>query len=258
VRLPESVDTPLRTVLCVLVLPPALILASLTGIVLALLGASQRRVHIAYTGYARLCLLMGATRLEVAGLNRLDLDRAYVIVSNHESNWDLPAIAAGLSQLIVRYVAKKQVMQIPIFGQALRLTGNVRVVRTQTAKDIERIRKGMMRRAKEVSVLFFAEGTRSRDGALQAFKKGAFATAIGFGIPILPIAIAGTRAIWPKGKVRLRRGPVAIEVGEPISTEGLTLDDRSSLRDQTFAVVSQLREAAQTRVRSWGVDPQCV
>ncbi len=257
-RLPESVDTPLRTIFCILVLPPGLILASLLGLVLALFGATQRRVNIAYTGYARFCLLMGATRLEVAGLKRLDLDRAYVIVSNHESNWDLPAIAAGLSKLIVRYVAKKQVMQIPIFGQALRLTGNVRVVRTQTAKDIERIRKGMMRRAKEVSVLFFAEGTRSRDGALQAFKKGAFATAIGFGIPILPIAIAGTRAIWPKGKVRLRRGPVAIEVGEPIPTEGLTLDDRTSLRDQTFAVVSQLREAAQSRVRGWGVDPQCV
>lgn len=257
-RLPESIDTPLRTIVCILVLPPALILASLLGIVLALLGAPQQRVHIAYTGYARFCLLMGATRLEVAGLNRLKPDQAYVIVSNHESNWDLPAIAAGLSRLIVRYVAKKQVMQIPIFGQALRLTGNVRVVRTQTAKDIERIRKGMMRRAKEVSVLFFAEGTRSRDGALHAFKKGAFATAIGFGIPILPIAIAGTRAIWPKGKLRLRRGPVAIEVGEPITTDGLTLDDRTSLRDQTFAVVSQLREAAQSRVRSWGVDPQCV
>jgi 1-acyl-sn-glycerol-3-phosphate acyltransferase len=255
VRLPEFLDTPLRTVVCVLALPPGLILASLLGMVLGLLGAPQRRVNTAYTGFARFCLLMGATRLEVSGLDRLEPDQAYVIVSNHESNWDLPSIAAGLSQLIVRYVAKKEVMRIPIFGQALRLTGNLRVVRTQTARDIERIRKGMTRRAKEVSVLFFAEGTRSRDGALHPFKKGAFATAIGFGLPVLPVAIAGTRAIWPKGKLRLRRGTVTIEVGEPIPIDGLTLDDRTSLRDRTHALVAELRAGARRRLRGWGDDP---
>ena len=255
VRLPEFVDTPLRTAVCLLVLPPGIIFASILGMVLALLGAPQSRVNIAYTGYARFCLLMGATRLEVNGLNRVETDRAYVVVSNHESNWDLPSLVAGLSRLVVRFVAKKQVMRIPIFGQALRVTGNVRVVRTETAADVERIRKGMARRAKEVSVMFFAEGTRSRDGALHPFKKGAFATAIGFGLPILPVAIAGTRPIWPKGKLRVRRAPVAIEVGEPISTDGFTLDDRATLRDGTFAVVAELRAAARRRLRAWGYDP---
>ena len=70
-RLPESVDTPLRTAACILVLPPGMILASILGMVLALLGAPQRCVNIAYTGYARFCLLIGATRLEVNGLDRL-------------------------------------------------------------------------------------------------------------------------------------------------------------------------------------------
>jgi len=255
VRLPEAVDTPLRTALCILVLPAALVGASLLGILLAVLGAPPRRVHVAYFGFACLCLRAGATRLEVNGLDRLKPGQAYVVVSNHESNWDLPCIAAGLYQLILRYVAKKQVMQIPIFGQALRLTGNVRVVRTQTERDIERIRKGMSRRAEEVSVLFFAEGTRSRDGALQPFKKGAFATAIAFGLPLLPIAIAGTRRIWPKGKVRVRRGDAVLEVGEPIPIEGMTLDDRTALRDRTFAAVAELRADARRRLRSRGPVP---
>ena len=167
----------------------------------------------------------------------------------------LPSLVAGLSGLVLRFVAKKEVMRIPIFGQALRITGNVRVVRTQTAGDIERIRKGMTRRAKEVSVMFFAEGTRSRDGALHPFKKGAFATAIGFGLPILPVAIAGSRPIWPKGKLRLRRGTVAIEVGEPILIDGLRIDDRTALRDRTHAVVTQLRAVARHRLRDWGFDP---
>jgi 1-acyl-sn-glycerol-3-phosphate acyltransferase len=255
VRIPEALETPLRTAVCILVLPPALIFSSVLAMVLAALGAPPKRVHIAYTGFARLCLRLGATRLVVNGLDRLKPGQPYLVVSNHESNWDLPALAAGLHQLILRYVAKKQVMRIPIFGQALRLTGNVRVVRTQTARDIERIRKGMLRRAQEVSVMFFAEGTRSRDGALQPFKKGAFATAIGFGLPVLPVAIAGTRAIWPKGRLLLHRGTVAIEVGEPIPIDGLTLDDRTALRDRTFAVVAELRAIARPRLRSWGFDP---
>jgi 1-acyl-sn-glycerol-3-phosphate acyltransferase len=255
VRIPEALDTPLRTVVCVLVLPPALIFSSVLAMVLALLGASPRRVHIAYTGFARLCLRIGATRLEVNGLDRLKPGQACLVVSNHESNWDLPSLAAALSQLVLRYVVKKEIMRIPIFGQALRLTGNVRVVRTQTANDIERIRKGMIRRAEEVSVMFFAEGMRSGDGALHPFKKGAFATAIGFGLPVLPVAIAGTRPIWPKGRLRVRRGTVAIEVGEPISIDGLTLDDRNALRDRTYAVVAELRASARRRLRSWGHDP---
>lgn len=254
-RPPEALDTPLRTAVCLLVLPPALVLYSLLGMVLALAGAPQSRVHIAYVGFARLCLRIGATRLVVNGLDRLDLGRPYLIVSNHESNWDLPALAAGLSRLIVRYVVKKEIMRIPIFGQALRLTGCVRVVRTQTARDIERIRSGMAKRAREVSVLFFAEGTRSRDGALHEFKKGAFATAIGFALPILPVAIAGTRPIWPKGKLRVRRGTVAIEVGEPIPIDGLTLDDRTALRDRAHAVVAELRAVARRRLRGFGYDP---
>lgn len=83
----------------------------------------------------------------------------------------------------------------------------------------------------------------------------AFATAIGFGLPVLPVAIAGTRSIWPKGKLRVRRGTVAIEVGEPIPIDGLTIDDRIPLRDRTHAVVAKLRARARQRLRDWGHDP---
>ena len=74
-------------------------------------------------------------------------------------------------------------------------------------------------------------------------------------IGVLPIAIAGTHAIWPKGKLRLGRGPVAIEVGEPVPIEGFTLDDRSALRDRVHALVAELRAVARRRIRSTGCDP---
>jgi 1-acyl-sn-glycerol-3-phosphate acyltransferase len=84
---------------------------------------------------------------------------------------------------------------------------------------------------------------------------GAFATALAYGLPILPIGIAGTRHVWERSVVRIRTGTVAIEVGEPIPIEGLDLDDRKLLRDRSFAAVATLRARAGQRLREAGIDP---
>jgi 1-acyl-sn-glycerol-3-phosphate acyltransferase len=84
---------------------------------------------------------------------------------------------------------------------------------------------------------------------------GAFATALASGLPVLPIAVAGTYAIWPKGTLRLARRPVAIEVGEPISSAGLTFEDRGALRDRTHAAMGELRASARRRLRASGNEP---
>jgi 1-acyl-sn-glycerol-3-phosphate acyltransferase len=156
---------------------------------------------------------------------------------------------------VLRFIIKKELMRIPIFGNALQHSGNVRVVRTETGGDVERIRRGMEERDPAISIIFFAEGTRARDGALHPFKIGAFTTAIGYGLPILPVAHAGNFAIWPKGKLQLRRGPAVIQVGEPIPTDGCKYEDRGALRDQTYEAVAKLRSLARQRVRSLGHDP---
>jgi 1-acyl-sn-glycerol-3-phosphate acyltransferase len=255
VWLRESIDTPLRTAVGLLVLPAALILTSAAAFALGLLGASTATVHRCYVGFARLCLRVAQTKLTVHGSDNIKPDQAYVVVANHTSSWDPPCLVAGLPHVFLRFVVKKELMRIPIFGQALQKTGNVKVVRTRTADDVARIREMMGHRAPEISMIFFAEGTRSRDGALHAFKMGAFATAIAFGLPILPIGLAGPFAVWPKGTVRLRRTPVAMEIGEPISCDELNLDDRAALRDRTHAAVSALRAQARQRLRDEGYDP---
>jgi 1-acyl-sn-glycerol-3-phosphate acyltransferase len=195
------------------------------------------------------------TRLEVHGSDHVRPGQAYVIVSNHTSSWDIPCIVAGLSELVVRFVVKQELMQIPIFGHALRRTGNVRVVRKRTTDDVKQIQDQMDQRDPAVSLLFFAEGTRSPDGALYSFKMGAFSTALSYGLPILPVALAGPYVIWPKGKVLLRRGAVALEVGEPIPVEDLKLADRAALRDRTHDAVAELRARARQRLREQGCDP---
>ena len=248
-------DTFLRTALAVTVLPIAILLHSLAAIALALAGVPAASVHPLYVSVCRLCLLVGGTELQVRGAERIEPGRAYVVVPNHESGWDPLCLLVALPRLVVRFVAKQQFMRLPIVGQALRLTGNVKVLRTETRGDVERIHGAMARREPRVSILFFAEGTRSRDGALHPFKMGAFATALAYGLPILPIGIAGTRHVWERSVVRIRKGTVAIEVGEPIPIDGLGLDDRKLLRDRTFAAVATLRARARQRLRDAGIDP---
>lgn len=250
-----SIETPLRTAAGLLILPMGLLLCSSAALVMALCGASPERLHLIYVGFARLCMRISGTRIEIRGDERIEPGQAYVVVSNHESTWDPPCLVAGLPRVILRFIAKKMLTDIPIFGHALKLTGNITVVRSDTKRDISSIEERMTRRHPSVSVLFFAEGTRSRDGALHPFKMGAFATAIGWGLPILPVAIAGTYAIWPKGTLRLRRSPVAIEVGEPIATERLKFDDRTELRDRTREAVASLRTRAWQRLRALDHDP---
>jgi len=223
---------------------------------LALRGAQPERIHSLYLSYARLCTRLAGTKLEIHGLANIVPSQPYVVVLNHDSALDPLYITLALPDLVLRFIAKAQTMAIPVLGHALRRTGNVSVVRTDTTHDVKELQRAMARRHPCVSLLFFcAEGTRSRNGALHAFKMGAFATAIEYQLPILPCAIAGSHASWPKGTLRLRRGIVVIEVGAPIPIESLTLLDRAALRDQTHETVAKLRASGRARLRDRGVEP---
>jgi 1-acyl-sn-glycerol-3-phosphate acyltransferase len=222
---------------------------------LAVARAPRLWIDRVYLGCARFCLRVAGTRLEVHGLEHARAGRAYVVVPNHESDWDPVVLIAALGHLPLRAVVKGQAARIPIFGHALLLTGNVRVQRTDTAGDVARIRERMAARPPDVSMIFYAEGTRSRNGAFHAFKKGAFVTAIAYGLPVLPVATAGTRRLWPPLTLRMRSGPVVVEIGRPIPVDGLTLDDRDRLRDQARAAVRGLRARARERLRALGVEP---
>ena len=228
---------------------------STMAIILAMRGRSPDDIHRAYLGFARFCMRVADTRLIIRGAEQLCPDQAYVVVSNHESNWDALILIAAFPQLCTRFVAKKQLLYIPVFGYALRVSGNIIVDRDRRGTDLKRIEELMSVRASNVSILFFAEGRRSRDGSFHAFKIGAFATALAHQLPILPVAVAGSRQLWPPGALGIRPGPVAIEVGAPISVDGLGSADRQALRDQTREGVGKLRARARQRLRDMDVDP---
>src|SRR3954467_2555440 len=161
--------------------------------------------------------------------------RPYVVVSNHESFADILLISYLPWEM--KWLSKAELFRIPVMGWMMRLAGDIPVKRgfgPSAAEAMERCRQVLDRR---VSVMIFPEGTRSRTRELLPFKDGAFRLAIEAGVPILPIAIAGTRRAMAKGTFQFRRATAECRVLEPIPTAGLTAADIGSLKARARQVI---------------------
>lgn len=197
--------------------------------------------------YCRSLLGAAGVRHEARGLENVPGGQC-VFVCNHQSHFDALVLYYHLPGH-VRFIAKAELFKIPIFGQALKALGNVKVDRDGSEKDRQAIGDAVTAVRERVSILFFPEGTRSDDGVLRPFKKGAAVLAINAQVPLVPLAVAGTRDILPKGSTWIRGGRKAVlEVGEPISTRGLSLDDRDALTEKARAAVETLLARAEAAV----------
>ena len=189
-----------------------------------------------------------AVREDVAGLENLPPGTC-VLVCNHQSNFDAPFVFARLPKH-VRFVAKQELYRIPIFGAAIKAMGNIRVERTGSDGDRKRIEAAIEQVRTRTSILFFAEGTRSTDGKLRSFKKGAAVLAIDAQVPLVPVAVAGAHEITPKGGLWVHSGrPLVLRVGKPIPTTGLGRGDRDTLTRQAHDAVAALLEDGNQRVQ---------
>jgi 1-acyl-sn-glycerol-3-phosphate acyltransferase len=167
-----------------------------------------------------------------------------VFVCNHQSHYDVILFFAHVRKH-TRWVAKRELFKIPVFGQTMRLAGNIPVDRDGGESDKSRLSEAVIAVRERVSVMFFPEGTRNSDGKLKPFKKGAAVFGIQAGVPIVPMAVSGTRRILPKGSLAIRWGHrAALVIGEPISTQGLTLDDRDALTHRLEETVARLYAGA--------------
>jgi 1-acyl-sn-glycerol-3-phosphate acyltransferase len=160
-------------------------------------------------------------------LKKLDKSHRYVIISNHQSFYDIPSLMALNLQL--RWVIKKELLWIPLFGIGLYLSRNIFIDRSNHDKAIKQLYAGIDRLPPGVNVLFFPEGTRSPDGKLKSFKKGGFVLAIDKGLPVLPITINGSRKILPKKSLSIHPGTIEVVVSPPINTEDFTRQDLDQL-----------------------------
>ncbi len=178
---------------------------------------------------ARALALATGVEIEVRGLENFPEGPA-VVTPNHASHFDIPALL-GFLPGEAHFAAKKELFDEPILGWVMRTLGMVPVDRENPVHAIDDLQEVVGRAG--ATLIVFPEGTRSRDGNLGKFKKGAFRLAIARGLPVVPIAVHGSKAVMRQGGyLAIEPGRIVIEILPAFETTGLTADDRHELTEQ--------------------------
>lgn len=213
-----------------------------------LTGGRRTPLAMARLLWAPVVLRVAGARLTVDGNEgpaRQPLAGGAVVVANHASLVDVPALFAALP-VPLYFVAKSELRGVPFLGWYIAAMGMVFVERRQPGQAarvadqaLERLREGGV-------VVFFPEGTRAAGERLGRFRSGAFLTAVRAGVPVVPVAVAGTRRVMPARGWRLRPGPVRVRVGAPLASAGLRQEEGRELAERARAAVAALLAEAQS------------
>jgi 1-acyl-sn-glycerol-3-phosphate acyltransferase len=227
-------------------IPAITVYTIVLGAVSILSSLFDRRGYFAHRcarAWSWLILRTTGVRVRVDGLDRVKPGANYIFVSNHQSIYDTPVIFWSLPYQL-RIIAKESLARFPVLGWHLRRGKHLFVDRRNPD------RAGIFERwralVSEASLLVYAEGTRSRDGQVAKFKAGSFLLAIEAQMPIVPVAVVGTRAVMPKGRLRTEPADVRLIVHDPIQPppiETPTVHDARELAERVRAVVSATVEA---------------
>lgn len=206
-----------------LIAPLLLLLVRVTG--------NENLIYTPVRWFIRAGLAMSGVNVEVTGLDRLVPNQTYIFTPNHQSLIEVPLFVAYLGN--IAYLGKKEIFKYPIFGQGIRMVGVVPVDRSnsQAAVESAKLATENLRRGK--SYVVYPEGTRSSDGALLPFKKGAFVMAMDAGVPVVPITISGATRIMPKGQIKVFPSTVRVTIHEPIPTDGWSKANINTLMEKT-------------------------
>jgi len=198
------------------------------GVFLGVVDRSGRAILWVARSWIHWCLGVCGVRVEAVGAE--DVPNPCVVVSNHQSVFDIAAIIETFPHPIWRFVAKRELLRVPFFGWALAVANQIIIDRRDNARAVRSLKLAAARVRGGESVIIFPEGTRSSDAILHEFKSGGFHLAIEAGVPVVPVTVSGTHEVTPKGSLRIESCPVVIRYGTPIPTQGLDVGDRNDLK----------------------------
>ena len=225
------------------VIPYALFLTLLISLVTLFVTLILRRGADSVQGLAAwwaasICRASGVV-VSVSGTAHLNPEKPYIFAANHQSQFDI-LVLQGFLGIDFRWLAKKELFAVPIWGPAMRRAGYIPIDRSHGREAIKSLDEAAQKIAAGTSVIIFPEGTRSRDGKLHEFKAGAMVLAIKSGVDIVPVAIHGTYEILPKGRLLVTPGKVHIRLGSPIETGGCSSRDKHNLARASQEAVAKL------------------
>ena len=213
------------------------------SLVASLFDSSGRLQHRVAVAWARMVLRICMVRVDVVGGEKLDPQQPYVFCSNHFSLIDTPVMFGSMPREF-RILARDNLWKIPFLGWHLNRAGHIPVTRESPRAAAHNIGEAAGRVRNGVSILVFPEGGRTRQPAMRRFKPGAAYIAIHAGVPIVPMALVGTRNILSPNSSHLHPGRAELRVGEPIDTTGLTNRNAKSVIERAQQEVAKLAGVA--------------
>ncbi|MDR1396588.1 MAG: 1-acyl-sn-glycerol-3-phosphate acyltransferase [Desulfarculales bacterium] len=218
-----------------------LITALFSSIVImcGLLGMGDKKLQPLAALWARMLLLGTGCAVKISGREKLTPGQPYVFACNHSSALDIPVLFRALPSNF-RWIAKKELFRIPLFGQSLRAAGYVPMDRSNRRASMQSLADASARIKAGASVVIFPEGTRSRDGRLGEFKSGGFLLALTARQPVVPALILGANKILPPKLVFIRPGRIEVRIGRPIPLDDMNLKQRDRLAGQVREEIIKL------------------
>jgi 1-acyl-sn-glycerol-3-phosphate acyltransferase len=231
----------IRTVfvwVCILI---SAVIISIMSILTYPFDRTGRVVHRYTRVWGRIALLANRVRVKMEGLEQVEGKGPYIFMANHQGYYDV-FVLMGHLPFQFKWLAKKEIFSIPLLGWAMSAGGYISVDREGTRETVkamndaaEKIREGM-------SVMIFPEGSRTPDGSIQPFKKGGFTLAVKSKVPIVPIAITGSREIMAKDSMTISPGEIRVRIGRPIDTRDYSLKERNLLMEKVNDAISEAFE----------------
>lgn len=191
--------------------------------------------------WARALIAVNRITVESEGLEKIPAGTPCVFASNHLSVVDIWLLLVVLPGRL-RFMAKRELSFYPLLGPALRAARHIFIDRKDLSRAMEAYREAAEVMRSGMSAIVFVEGTRSRDGRLKEFKKGAFVLAIAAGAPVIPVRLDGTYEMLPSGSLAFRPGKTRVRIGEPQLTTGLSYEDRDDLMARCRKEIERLKD----------------
>ncbi len=189
--------------------------------------------------WSRALIRASRLRLEV-DLSALSPDGHYVFMVNHQSNFDIPVLYASLCDYPIRFVAKRSLFKIPVFGRALAGAGHIPIDRENRRSSMKSVQDAVDMARAGICPVIFPEGTRNQDPhKLLDFKIGGMVLALKCGLPVAPLILTGTGAALPRGRMLLRKGTIRLTALPPVDLANYTLKERERFRDDLYAIMNQ-------------------
>lgn len=202
---------------------------SVISMIIMLFDRQGKSVQFIMSKWAWFLLKLAGVKIEVNGLENITQGESYIFISNHASLLDIPTVCLGLP-FQLRFLAKKELFKIPLFGPALLSAGHIKIDRGNLESAVKSLKEAaIVLKKRGYSALVFAEGTRSLNGEVGRFKKGGVILALSMGIPIVPVSISGSASLAAKGVYLVKSGGIKMTIGKPISTEGKDISARHQL-----------------------------